>query len=46
MGQRNRLFRLLEEDAELNGYHLSDLFIYYPEMSQDTEIVTFIKGCS
>lgn len=44
LGQRNRLFRLLEEVVELCDYHLSDLLVYYPDMSQDTEIVTFIKG--
>lgn len=45
LGQRNRLFRLLEDVADLCDYHLPDLLIYYPDMSQDTEIVTFIRGC-
>ena len=43
-GRRNRFFRLLAEDAPLYASQYSSLLTYYPEMSQDSEIVTTIGG--
>lgn len=43
LGRRNKLFSLLAEDAALGAYRFSDLLIYYPDMSQDTDLVTVIR---
>lgn len=42
-GRRNRLFALLREDAQPYGMQLPTLLQSFPEMAQDSDVVSFIS---
>ncbi len=46
LGRRNRLFSLLQTDAPRFGALYHSLFVMYPELEQDPEIVSVIQSIS